>query len=135
MTNHYSAGIVVYRDENNQREYLILQYAAGHWDFPKGHMEGNETKEETAHRELFEEAGLTADIDPGFESSFSYFFMQNGSQHFKEVYFFKGKVHPGTVVLSHEHQGYRWLPYQQALELLTYDNAKQLLQEVHRADY
>lgn len=134
MINHYSAGIVVYRMHEGQTLYLILQYAAGHWDFPKGHMDPGETKEETAVRELREETGLTAHIDPGFEMSFSYSFMQNGDQHFKEVYFFKGKVDTADVQLSSEHLDYRWLNYEDALAQLTYDNAKALLGEVERVN-
>ena len=56
-----SAGIVVYYQENKHIEYLVLQYAAGHWDFEKGHIETGETKEEAAKRELMEEAGLQAE--------------------------------------------------------------------------
>lgn len=44
-----------------------------------------------------------------------------------------GEVDPSSkVTLSSEHQAFVWLPYEQALEKLTYDNAKAILQKAHR---
>ena len=31
-----------------RREYLVLHYEAGHWDFPKGHLEEGESEEDAA---------------------------------------------------------------------------------------
>jgi len=132
MKKHYSAGVVVYRKHKDTIEYLLLHYSAGHWDFSKGHMEEGETKEQTALRELKEESGLTATIEPGFTASFSYYFKDydNVESH-KEVYFFVGKAHDEKIKLSDEHQDFAWLPYEQALEKLTYENAKKLLKDAH----
>ena len=128
-----SAGIVVYFQENNTQEFLVLQYAAGHWDFAKGHMETGETKEQTAKRELKEETGLTAEIVPGFFESFKYIFSDytDGKPAEKTVYFFVGQTTTKNVTLSHEHLDYKWLPYKQAVELLTYKNVKILLNNVN----
>ena len=50
-----SCGLVVF----NKNKILLLKYSnneeqgeGGHWDFPKGHVEPNETEIETALREL-----------------------------------------------------------------------------------
>ena len=126
-----SAGIVVYYQENKHIEYLVLQYAAGHWDFAKGHIEKGETKEEAAKRELMEETGLKAEVFSGFEDSFSYFYKgyDNGKPIKKTVYFFVGKTKSKNVTLSHEHLDFEWLPYKEALKKLTYQNAKILLKK------
>ncbi len=131
MIEHHSAGIVVYRTHNDCMQYLILHYAKGHWDLPKGHMEPGETKEQTALRELQEETGLTAKIDPGFEETFDFYFSEDGNRHHKVVYFFKGKADSGDVVLSHEHQDYKWLDFDQAIKQLTFENAKELLKKIN----
>ncbi|MBU1992733.1 hypothetical protein KKG51_03480 [Patescibacteria group bacterium] len=34
-----SCGIIIYRTRDGLREYLILHYEKGHFDFPKGHVE------------------------------------------------------------------------------------------------
>lgn len=133
MKKHISAGIVVYYKENREILYLLLHYDAGHWDFPKGHLENNETNEQAAHRELKEETGLTATLNPDFECSISYFFVDHHkNKAYKTVYFFTGQVNTKEVTLSHEHKGFEWLPYKGALEQLTYDNAKEVLQKVHQ---
>ena len=38
--------------------YLLARHNGGHWSFPKGHVEKNETEKETALREIREETGL-----------------------------------------------------------------------------
>ncbi len=133
MNFEFSAGVVVYIQTEQGREYLLLHYEAGHWDFPKGHIEQGETKHEAALRELQEETGI-ADITiiDHFEDSFTYFF-KNPQTHVlikKTVYFFIGRSSSKQVTLSDEHVGYEWLPYERAHEQLTYKNAKELLANV-----
>lgn len=133
MKKHESAGIVVYHKEDNKNLYLLLHYAAGHWDFSKGHLEQDETKEQAAHRELKEETGLTAAITPKFQDSISYFFIDHHkNKAHKTVTFFTGETDTQQVTVSDEHQGYEWLPYEQALKKLTYDNAKEVLKKVNQ---
>src|SRR5579863_9043997 len=112
MKHLFSAGIIIYRIENEQIEYLLLQYGAGHWDFAKGKIEKDETKKEAALRELHEETGLTAHIEPNFEETFSYIFHDYDKQLAqKTIHFFVGKATHHKVILSHEHTDYVWLPY------------------------
>lgn len=133
MKQLYSAGIITYTKEDHEILYLILQYGAGHWDFPKGKLEKGETKQEAALRELMEETGLTAQLDNNFEETFQYIFTDYDQQLAqKTVYFFVGKTQSKSVTLSHEHTDYKWLPYNDALEQLTYDNAKKLLEKAHQ---
>ncbi|MBI2775338.1 NUDIX domain-containing protein [Candidatus Dependentiae bacterium] len=134
MNREFSAGVVVYYERAGVRTYLLLHYASGHWDFPKGHIEKGEDKITAAMRELQEEAGLTATLVDGFEESFEYFFKNSktGELILKTVYFFIGKVNTKKVTLSHEHVGYEWLPYKEAVEKLTYPNAKELLKNMEQ---
>lgn len=46
--------------DNNK--VLVVQHNAGHWDFPKGHIEKGENEQETAKREVFEETGIEIEI-------------------------------------------------------------------------
>lgn len=128
MKNIYSAGVITYIKEGNTIEYLLLNYLGGHWDFPKGKLEAGENKLQAAIRELAEETGLVADIYPDFESSYSYSFRDKMRQPIsKTVYFFVGKADKRTVILSEEHQHYKWLDYEQALYTLSYENARGIL--------
>jgi len=124
----FSAGIVIYFQEQGKREYLLLHYQAGHWDFPKGKIDPGETKQEAALRELKEETGLEVDLNQEFENSFEYFFKDDqGELIKKKVYFFVGQVQEKQVVLSHEHIDFGWFIFDHAYEKLTYENAKNLL--------
>ncbi|MBI4141461.1 NUDIX domain-containing protein [Candidatus Woesearchaeota archaeon] len=59
-------------------KYLLLHYTAGHWDFPKGHVEHGESNEKTARREIEEETGIKElKILPEFKETIHYFFKQN----------------------------------------------------------
>jgi bis(5'-nucleosidyl)-tetraphosphatase len=128
----FSAGIIVFRMKDEQAEFLLLHYPHDHWDLPKGKIEKGESKESAALRELKEETGLTAQLIEGFEKKFDYVFKQEGEFIKKTVYFFIGNVSSGEVTLSEEHIGFAWLSYDQALERLTFENAKEVLKEAKR---
>lgn len=70
MTELYekSAGGIVYRKRGNYIEVLLLAWKNARWDteyvLPKGHIEADETAQETAIREIAEETGLAeADLN------------------------------------------------------------------------
>ena len=131
MEFQFSAGFVIFRGNNNQREYLLLHYPHGHWDLPKGKMEKGESKQQTAIRELKEETGLDPHVTNDFEEQLTYFFRQDGQLIKKTVYFFIARVSAdATVALSHEHIGYEWLPFDEALARLSFDNAKDIMKKV-----
>ena len=63
MKMEKSCGAVVSRMTENGREILLIRHMnGGHWAFPKGHVEKDETEEQTARREILEETGLIAMI-------------------------------------------------------------------------
>lgn len=128
-----SCGVVVYRIKGKEKLYLVLRYPAGHFDFPKGHMEKGETEHETAVRELLEETGIP-DIEfiEGYREEISYIYRKNGERSNKQVVFFLGKTLLKNVKLSHEHHDYFWLPYDAAFNKLTFNNAKNLLKKAKK---
>ena len=108
----------------------MLHYPGGHWDFPKGHMEEGEEEHETANRELLEETGI-ADIEfvENFRETIDYRYQKEGKPSHKQVIFFLAKTELEDIRISHEHLDYNWLPYDKAIEKLTFDNAKNLLKK------
>ena len=129
MLNEKSCGAVVYAN-NREVNYLVLHYEAGHWDFVKGNVEEGETEKETAIRELREETGIAgAKFIEGFREKIVYFYKRQGSTVYKEVVFFLMETSTKTVNLSFEHIGFQWLPYKQAMEKLTFKNARDVLQK------
>ncbi len=59
MKTEKSCGAVIFNDED---KVLIVKHNAGHWDFPKGHMEAGETETQTAIREVKEETNIDIHI-------------------------------------------------------------------------
>jgi 8-oxo-dGTP pyrophosphatase MutT (NUDIX family) len=126
MGRESSAGVILFRS-HPQREYLLLDYGS-HWDLPKGHIEAGEDPQTTAARELQEETGIRdAQFVPGFKESMRYFYRKAGERMLKVVIYFLAETSTGNVTLSDEHSGYQWLPYEAALERLTFKNARDLL--------
>ena len=67
MLHEKSCGAIVYRKYHGNTEILLIKHInSGHWSFPKGHVEGDETEEETAKREIMEETGIDVNLDTTF---------------------------------------------------------------------
>ncbi len=125
-----SCGLVLFREQDGERLFLLLHYPGGHWDFPKGHVEEGEREHETASRELLEETGI-ADITfvDGFREKIDYKHGKKENPLHKLVVFFLAKTDLKDVRLSHEHHDFVWLPYEESQKKLTYNNAKNLLEK------
>jgi bis(5'-nucleosidyl)-tetraphosphatase len=128
---HVSIGVIIYRMYKTECQYLLLKYSSGHWDFSKGAPELMEERLETAERELKEETGLGVTFIDGFETSFRYVFRLGKDIVRKKVVFLLGEAIGDTVTLSKEHQDYVWLPFEQAKERLTYENAQEALTQAN----
>jgi 8-oxo-dGTP pyrophosphatase MutT (NUDIX family) len=127
-----SCGAVVYLKKGSETLYLLLHYEAGHWDFVKGNVEAGETEKETVVRELGEETGIVdAHFIEGFKQKIEYFYRRKGETVHKEVIFFLMETSTETITISFEHIGSIWLNYTQALEKLTFKNARDLLKKAN----
>ena len=60
-----SYGACVFRFKEDQMQVLMIRTRYG-WSFPKGHREGAERPDETAVREILEETGVAATVNPDF---------------------------------------------------------------------
>ena len=127
-----SAGAVVFREEKGNALYLLLHYEEGHWDFPKGHIEKGEEEKETAEREIEEETGIKKiSFIEGFKEKIKYFYKREGQTIYKEVVFYLCETKESKIKISFEHIGYKWLDYEDALNQLTFKNAKEILKKAH----
>lgn len=113
-----SCGAVIHRERDGAREYLIIRHNGGHWSFPKGHVENNETEVETAAREIREETGLIVDIITDFRSVVTYS-PKNGVV--KDVVFFLASVTGGVEHAQEEEIAQlEWFPFETAREVVTF---------------
>ena len=118
--------IVYYINEQHIPEYLLIRHAnGGHWAFAKGHVEENETEIQTATREIDEETGLTVEIDASFRVVTTY---SPAPGVTKDVIYFIAETQDKTVTRQEiEVTDIIWLPFDEALTYLTYDNDQRLL--------
>ncbi|MCB2292846.1 NUDIX domain-containing protein [Clostridium algoriphilum] len=128
MNLEKSCGAVIYRRIGENLEFLsISDKSDGHWGFPKGHVEQNESEEETAIREICEETGLQVNLINGFRVSVEYSIKQKTT---KEVVFFLAKVENQTVNIQLEELcDFKWASFQFAKQLLTYKSSKEVLEQ------
>lgn len=133
-----SAGAVIFRKEKGKIYYLLLHYQRGArrphpcWDFAKGHIEKGEKPAESAKREIFEETGIKGvRFAAGFKETVKYFYKRDGKNIFKIVVFFLAETKTKKVKISCEHKGYKWLLHKEALEQLTFKNAKEILKKAN----
>lgn len=102
-----SCGVLPYRMVNGERKFLLVfENYSQCWSLPKGHMEAGETEIETALRELYEETGLTAQLDTGRSASIEYP-VSDFSR--KQVVFYLGQVTGEPRVREGEIDGFKWV--------------------------
>lgn len=121
-----SCGAVVYRKYHGNIEILLIKHVnSGHWSFPKGHVEDDETEIETAKREIMEETSIEVMIDPTFRETVSYSPKKDVQ---KEVVYFIARARNTNFTLQQaEVCDARWVDINYASNVLTYDNDKKIV--------
>jgi bis(5'-nucleosidyl)-tetraphosphatase len=130
MMAETSAGFILISDDFLTSHYsvLLLHYRSGHWDFPKGNIETNETEMQAATRELREETDITKfRLMPNFRTTLSYKYTKKSKLISKQVILFLASTKVKKVKISNEHIGYKWTESDSSVDQLTYSNAKNAL--------
>lgn len=96
--------------------------------FPKGHMENNETEEETAIRETKEETNLDVSINKDLRFETNY--IVNDNIYKEVVYFVSNKLSDNIIKQDEEIKDIKWVPIDNVLDLLQYDNIRELWKKV-----
>ena len=132
MKEDVSAGVVPYRTTRGKREYLVLKSRTTDWEFPKGGVENDEELQQTALRELEEEASIEGvRLIDGFKEEYSYVFEANGEKIHKTVHLFIGHTLEASADMSKEHSDYQWRTFEQAHNTLTHSSTKDILEQVN----
>lgn len=129
-----SAGGVVYRREAGTVYFLLIRDPYDNWGLPKGHVERGETAEQTAVREVAEETGIeTLELRRALDT-IDWFFRDGADLIHKYCHFFLMETTTSATDPQLE-EGITecvWLPLEEALRTLTYDNARSVLEAAGR---
>ena len=131
MNNTYEhcAGAVLYCFKEYTPFYFLVVQTDGNCGLPKGHTEPGESIKDTAIREIFEETGIDAAIDEGFEETIKYP-LPNGNIKIT-TYFLANAGSDKYCFDPTEILEVKLLPYESALSEITYDNIKEVLKKAH----
>lgn len=135
VVRQVSAGGVVYRPAAGGAEVVIVRVGPkGRWQLPKGIVDEGEKPEETAVREVREEAGVDARI-AGSLDTIEYWYV--GNEHggrrvrfHKFVHLFVLEYTSGDVA-DHDHEvdEARWVPLGEAAEMLAFQSERKAMRQ------
>ena len=124
MKKEKSCGTIII--ENNK--VLLIQQTDNAWGFPKGHVENNEKEQETAIRETKEETNLDVEIISNKKYITNY---KINNEIDKEVIFFLAKKTSDKIKKQDEEiKNIKWVDLNQAFDIITYENTKDIYKEV-----
>lgn len=130
-----SAGAIIYYIEKDKPKFLLLKYTT-YWGFAKGIIESGESIEETIRREIKEETGLKdIEIIPGFQFKQNWFYKTEDNLVRKEAFFLLAKVskeEAEKVKISHEHEDFDWLTYEEALKTMKIKQNREMLKAAYK---
>lgn len=125
-----SCGAVVYKKTSDGIYYLLIKNRSRNVGFPKGHVELGENELETAEREIKEETNVSVVIDKNFRIAYNYtinFFIKK-----QAVYYVAEMVDDDISVPEEEILDYSFVPFSEALALLSYPNEKKILKSANQ---
>lgn len=136
MKLEFSAGGVIYKKENGKVWIIVAKHSFHHgWVFPKGligdHIE-NESKEETAIREVEEETGVKGKIIKEL-TPVTFWYEWEGEKRKKTIYYFLMEYLYGDIAKhDFEMEEVEWLSKDEVLKRLTYESDKKVFQEAEK---
>ena len=132
MTIELSVGAIIRYQTTEQNkdhaDFLLLRNKRGFWGFPQGHKEKGENEIQTLQREVQEETGITNLEIHQYIGKIQYkYFRADGIRSEKEVKFYFATTPTRQVVISNEHEDFKWTNYMDALSLLDHRQLKSII--------
>ena len=125
-----SAGGVVFRVADGRPLFLLIRDSYRNWGFPKGHLKRGEPADRAALREVEEETGLAGLSLCGQVDTIDWYFRFRGRLIHKICHFYLMESTSSATNPQREEgiTACRWLPLDEALKLISYANARSVLQ-------
>lgn len=125
-----SCGAIIIKRNSGKIETLLIQMLGGHWSYPKGHVEDNETEVETALREIKEETNLDVIIDTRFREITTY---SPKPGVIKDVIYFLAFAKTLDVKVQEEEvANYEWVDINDATKLITFEEDRKIFKKAIR---
>ena len=132
-----SAGGVITRFQDGRPQVCLIhrrQDGRLVWALPKGHVESGEALKTTAMREVREETGLVGECVKSLGSiTYGFTTVPEQTRYVKRVHFYLLRYRQGdTRDHDHEVDDAVWLPLDEALARLNYENERKVLLKARR---
>lgn len=128
-----SYGIIPVRKVQEEWEFLLVKHLGGHWSFPKGHPEGDESPKQAATRELLEETALQVkQFFPKYPFKEEYSFFHNKEKINKTVLYYLAEVQGEAKLQEEELLDLRWLAYSESCQQLSFPRSVQICRQAHQ---
>ena len=124
MKYEKSCGAIVIEDG----KVLLVKHNAGHWDFPKGHVEEGETEFETAIREVKEETNIDIKIEK--ENRYISEYSPKEDVMKTVIYFLGEKIGGEDKPQIEEVSDVEWVDVNKAVEIITHQRSKDIMMQV-----
>jgi len=124
-----TAGGIVFRHGEKGIEILLIQDAKDRWTIPKGHIEEGETAQQTARREIGEEAGLHEVDILGWlgKIHFRYRRVDKLVLMTTQIYLVRANGDTNAIQKEEWMNGIKWFPFHDALDAIEYEDIGKLM--------
>lgn len=124
-----AGGVVFRRNEDEEVEILLIQDAKGRWTIPKGHIEEGETAQQTAKREIGEEAGLRDTEVLGWlgKIHFRYRRVDRLVLMTTQIYLVRAIGDTDAIQKEAWMNGIKWFKFNDALDQIEYEDIGKLM--------
>lgn len=124
-----AGGVIFRRNKDNDIEILLIQDAKDRWTIPKGHIEKGETAQETAKREIGEEAGLKDVEVLGWLGKINFRYRRIDKLVLMTTQVFLVKALGDTDSIQKEDwmHDIRWFSFTDALDVIEYEDIGKLI--------
>jgi 8-oxo-dGTP pyrophosphatase MutT (NUDIX family) len=124
-----AGGIVYRRNKDGEIEVLLIQDAKDRWTIPKGHIEEGETAQQTARREIGEEAGLKNVDVLGWlgKIHFRYRRVDKLVLMTTQIYLVKALGDTDAIKKEEWMKDIRWFKFHDALDEIEYEDIGKLM--------
>ncbi|MFH1257109.1 MAG: NUDIX domain-containing protein [Candidatus Diapherotrites archaeon] len=129
MTTKFGATGIVFKEENGKRLFLLLHRCLNWsgWEFPKGGIDEGENAEQAVLREISEETALKK-ISIAKKLPEKVKWSAKGKDYVYAAFLVKAEGNEEVKVGQkfREHDSFQWVEAEKAMQMLEYENQKEL---------